>query len=307
MADYNATDDWRWQWTKMGYEDPGWHTGDGADTVTVAKAGPVRIVIQTKSAIGYNGPFGKADELKSLKTFTIYNDIRGIHRNLGLVGKGAEAAQKSMTDYYGGPLVLASKFVDHGMNTSVSPWNANEGSLGFNTIYSPNDPGLADNDSRWQNNSDIRKFNLSEVNENWFAMYNASTMNGFIVHWGHYDYLDTLTSIDWSDGEIDVKYSLENFPFGGFDTILIPLFGDTTSDWNNLNGNWTIDYKIDLTSFIREPWISTTYLTETETETERKHLRSKLYQQLKLYQLIGQLSPKLLLALNYYQSLPSLS
>ncbi|MHA2253770.1 MAG: DUF4861 family protein [Candidatus Kariarchaeaceae archaeon] len=248
MADYNATDDWRWQWTKMGYEDPGWHTGEGADTVTIAKAGPVRIVIQTESNIDYNGPFGKANDTKARRTFVLYDNIHGIVRNLQIIDEASKEAWAGMTNYYGGPLVLASKFVDHGMNTSVSPWNANEGSLGFNTIYSPNNPGLAANDSRWQNNSDIRKFNLSalELTEPWFTMYNASTNNGFIVDWGNYDYLDTLTSIDWSDGEIDVKYSFEYFPLEGINQILIPIDGSAITtvpgDFAALHDALTLEY-----------------------------------------------------------------
>ncbi|MHA2253691.1 MAG: hypothetical protein ACXAD7_25250 [Candidatus Kariarchaeaceae archaeon] len=157
MGEYNASNDWRWQWTKFGYEaDQGWHNGDAADTVTMAEAGPLRIVIQTESGIGYNGLFGVDSGLKARRTFVLYKSIPGIIRNLQIIGENGTAAFESMTDFYGGPMTIASKFVAHDQNTTspvvnkTLPWTGNKGAIDYNFVYSPNDPGLADNDSRWQ-------------------------------------------------------------------------------------------------------------------------------------------------------------
>ncbi|GAG33047.1 unnamed protein product, partial [marine sediment metagenome] len=170
-------------------------------------------------------------------------------------------------------LSFASKFVDHGMNTTsyivnqTPAWKANANSLGYDQIYSLGNPGIATNNSRWQNNSDSMHFNLSTLTESWLAMYNGSTGNGFIVDWGHFDYADRLTRIDWSDGEIDVKYSFENFPLEGIDQILIPIQTTDTAVMANNRSAWMRDYVLeDFEYYLREVWLST--VTEKEIEIE---------------------------------------
>ena len=275
MADYNATDNDRWQWTKFGYEaDQGWHNGDTPDVVTIAKAGPLRIVIQTESGIGYNGLFGIDDGLKARRTFILYKSIPGIIRNLQLIGENGIPAFQSMTDYYGAPLTMASKFVPHDQNTSTTPWTPKIDAIDYNTVYAPNDPGLATNDSRYQSNGDLRKFNMSEVTAPWFSMYDSGSDNGFIVNFGNFDYVDQeVTKIDWSDGEIDVYYSFEYFPANGLDTVLIPVDGgDVTSTivdyMTNLNGNWTQEYLVTFVPYLKEPWVTTTVEIVIETTIE---------------------------------------
>ncbi|MHA2298863.1 MAG: DUF4861 family protein, partial [Candidatus Hodarchaeales archaeon] len=227
--------------------------------MTIAKAGPVRIVIQTESGIGYNGKFGVAEDLKARRTFVLYNDIPGIVRNLQLVGEDAVDAYKvGMTDIYGGPLDFASKFVDLGMNTSVTPWVPKTDSNGFDMLYSPDGAYSADNNSRYQPNRDLLGFmNLTEVTTPWVGMYSSSSENGYVVNIGQADYIDTLYSIDWWDGELAIKYAFERFPLEGVNQILIPVNGsDVTTTvgalMDALNEPWTREYSIALTSNIDE-------------------------------------------------------
>ena len=104
-------------------------------------------------------------------------------------------------------------------------------------------------------------------------MYDSSTDNGFVVNWGNFDYLSQLTRVDWSDGEIDVKYSFEYFPVDGLDTVLIPVDGSAVTTtveayMANLNGNWTQEYLVEFTSILKDPWVTIEIETETVTETE---------------------------------------
>ncbi|MHA2364686.1 MAG: DUF4861 family protein [Candidatus Hodarchaeales archaeon] len=268
---YDAVNDWRWRWSKMWYEaDRGWHTGLVPDKVSIAKVGPVRVVIQTVSGIGYNGIYGIAKGLNTTRTYKIYNGFAGITQNFRLTGDDAIKASVNITEFYGNPLDFASKWVDLGLNTTVRPWVPNENSNGFNRIYGPNMPNMGGNDSRY-NLPELMNFNLSKVTAPYFGMYNDEK-EGFMVYWGDVPSCSNstihncITKVDWSDGEIDVKYSFEQFPLTGLDRVMVPFkaTGDVTSHVDSLYEQWTFDYTItDVTPITQDDGFSSFVLSPT--------------------------------------------
>ncbi|MHA2101376.1 MAG: hypothetical protein ACW99A_22185, partial [Candidatus Kariarchaeaceae archaeon] len=273
MAQWNvsgtAQEAHSWQWTKAMHEgDFGWHNGNLPDTVTISKVGPVRAVVQTESAIGYNGQFGIATGIHAARTFTFYNGMPGIAQNIRLVGPDAVAASEDMTALYGGPLDFATKILDFNPNTTTTPWTARIGSNGFDTIYSPGGPNQGGNQSRYQPVDTNRRLNLSLVTEPYFGMFNASGY-GYAVYWGHIDYKNNLLSLDWSHEELAIRYSFNQFPLGGINRLLLP-FSNAANANTTIDGmvaNWTGSFDLDFTSYLRDPWVSIQTETETETET----------------------------------------
>ncbi|MHA2364500.1 MAG: DUF4861 family protein [Candidatus Hodarchaeales archaeon] len=265
---FNATSDWKWEWSRFMYEgDYGWHSNiNTSDTISIAKIGSVRAVIQTISGIGYKGINGIAEGINATRTFFIYSGISGIAQNLRLTGTDAVSASQNMTNLYGVPLEFNTKFIDFGLNSSINPWALINVSNNFNHIYSPSMPNIAGNDSRYQSNLIYREFNLSKITHPYFGMYNDQN-EGFVVYWGNIPPANLL-GIYWDEGEIDVKYSFNQFPLTGINRILIPFkaSGTVTDYIDSLYSKWLSNYEIQSVSLITDS--DTTSPTDTTSSTD---------------------------------------
>ncbi|MHA2029671.1 MAG: DUF4861 family protein, partial [Candidatus Kariarchaeaceae archaeon] len=254
MAQWNASSDGNWQWIRSFWEaDFGWHNGDYPDKLTISNVGPVRAVVQTESGIGYNGRYGVSDEIRASKTYTFYDNFAGIAQNIRLVGTDAVAASEDMTALYGGPLEFTSKFLDFSMNHTADPWVPYVQSNAFDTVYSPGAPYLSGNQSRYQPDGDLRKLNVSLMTEPYFGMFN-STGYGYGFYWGHFDYRNNIAGLDWSDGEIVVKYEFDQFPLGGINRLLLPFSdsADPNATIDAMVNDWTNEYYLITTSYVDE-------------------------------------------------------
>ncbi len=170
MANYDPWTDWRWQWLRFGYEsDQGWHNGDYPDEVMIAKVGPVRAVIQTKTGVGYVGATGNLDNLKLLRTYTLYSGFQGLRQNIRLTGSDAAQAATDFTALYNGEtLDFVSKWMDFGANTTSTPWSYLPTGNKYDRVYSPGTPNFAGDSNRY--NPDEQYLVLDDMEDSYFAM-----------------------------------------------------------------------------------------------------------------------------------------
>jgi hypothetical protein len=239
----NASTDWRFRWASSLFQDAdeGWPRGGGApDTIEIESVGPVRAVIKAIANSNFKDNLGQqVQNINATRTYTIYSGFAGIAQHFTITGSNATQA---MTDFSALNLLLEPLRMKHQlMDSQYNTFGSNN----LTKVFVPGDstPGNETYDRG------VATFNLSEVTDSYFAVYNDSDTRGYVYNWGPYEYLDNITNIDCGN-EIVMNYAFDAFPTGGFNrygTPFITFSGDIGDHAAAVNTKWVATYTFAIT------------------------------------------------------------